>query len=148
LLLGAGGAARGVIQPLLAQRPSRLVLANRTPEKARLLAQSLAGDIEACAYAALAGRPFDLVVNATSASLAGTLPALPPGVFAPGAVAYDMMYGKGETPFLGFARREGAAVLADGLGMLVEQAAESFFIWRGVRPDTAPVLKLLRRQNA
>jgi shikimate dehydrogenase len=145
LLLGAGGAARGVIKPLFEQQPARLVLANRTLGKAQLLAQSFDGGLEASTYAALAGRQFDLVVNATSASLAGALPPLPPGVFEHGALAYDMMYGVGETPFLTFARAEGAAALADGLGMLVEQAAESFFIWRGVRPDTAPVLKLLRQ---
>jgi shikimate dehydrogenase len=148
LLLGAGGAARGVIRPLLEQRPAQLMLANRTPEKAQSLAQSFGGGLEACSYAALAGRQFDLVLNATSASLSGALPPLPPGVFARGALAYDMMYGVGETPFLAFARTEGAAALADGLGMLVEQAAESFFIWRGVRPDTAPVLKLLRQARA
>jgi shikimate dehydrogenase len=145
LLLGAGGAARGVIKPLFEQEPAQLVLANRTLGKAQLLAQSFDGGLEASTYAALAGGQFDLVVNATSASLAGALPPLPPGVFAHGALAYDMMYGVGETPFLAFARAEGAAALADGLGMLVEQAAESFFIWRGVRPDTAPVLKLLRQ---
>jgi shikimate dehydrogenase len=148
LLLGAGGAARGVIKPLLEQQPAQLVLTNRTLGKAHLLVQSLGGGLEAGTYAALAGRRFDLIVNATSASLAGALPPLPPGVFARGALAYDMMYGLDETPFLAFARAEGAAALADGLGMLVEQAAESFFIWRGVRPDTAPVLKLLRQATA
>jgi shikimate dehydrogenase len=147
LLMGAGGAARGVIEPLLEQKPAQLVLANRSLEKARSLAQSFHGAFEACTYAALAGRQFDLLVNATSASLAGELPPLPPGVFARGALAYDMMYGKGDTPFLAFARSEGAALLADGLGMLVEQAAESFFIWRGLRPDSAPVLKLLRQMQ-
>lgn len=147
LLLGAGGAARGVIEPLLALQPANLVLANRTLDKAQRLAQDFGGRIEASTYAALAGRQFDLVVNATSASLAGELPPLPPRVYAPGATAYDMMYGKGETPFLEFARSEGAALLADGLGMLVEQAAESFFIWRGVHPDSAPVLKLLRQTD-
>jgi len=145
LLLGAGGAARGVIEHLLKQQPAQLVLANRSLEKAQRLAQSFRGAFEAGTYAALAGRQFDLVVNATSASLAGELPPLPPRVFARGALAYDMMYAKGETPFLAFARGEGAALLADGLGMLVEQAAESFFIWRGLRPDSAPVLKLLRQ---
>ena len=149
LLLGAGGAARGVIEPLLQQQPAKLVLANRTLNKARRLAQSFSSAFEAGTYAMLAGGQFDLVVNATSASLTGELPPLPPGVFARGALAYDMMYGKGETPFLAFARSEGAAQLADGLGMLVEQAAESFFVWRGLRPDSAPVLKLLRQaQNA
>jgi shikimate dehydrogenase len=148
LLLGAGGAARGVIRPLLDQQPAQLMLANRTLVKAQLLAQRVRGEIDASTYAGLAGRQFDLVVNATSASITGALPPLPPGVFARGALAYDMMYGIGETPFLAFARAEGAAALADGLGMLVEQAAESFFIWRGVRPDTAPILKLLRQAIA
>ena len=144
LLLGAGGAARGVIRPVFEQQPAKLVIANRTFGKAQQLAQCVRGGVEAGTYAALAGTQFDLVVNATSASLAGQLPPLPHGVFARGALAYDMMYGRGETPFLAYARSEGAATLADGLGMLVEQAAESFFIWRGLRPDSAPVLKLLR----
>ena len=148
LLLGAGGAARGVIGPLLEQQPAQLIIANRTLDKARRLAQSFRDGLEASSYATLAGRQFDLIVNATSASLAGELPPLPRGVFARGALAYDMMYGMGETPFLAFARAEGAAALADGLGMLVEQAAESFFIWRGVHADTAPVLKLLRQTAA
>jgi shikimate dehydrogenase len=148
LLLGTGGAARGAIRPLFEQRPARMVLANRTLGKAQLLAQSFGDGLEAGTYAALAGRQFDLVVNATSASLAGELPPLPPGLFAPGALAYDMMYGRGDTPFLAFARGEGAATLADGLGMLVEQAAESFMIWCGLRPNTAPVLKLLRQSIA
>jgi shikimate dehydrogenase len=125
-----------------------LVLANRTHAKAQQLAQNFGGALEALTYAALAGRQFDVVINATSASLAGSLPALPRGLFAQGALAYDMMYGKGETPFLAFARGEGAATLADGLGMLVEQAAEAFLIWRGLRPDTAPVLILLRQAGA
>ena len=147
LLLGAGGAARGVIDPLLQQQPAQFVLANRRLDRAQQLAQSVQGALEASSYAALSNRQFDLVVNATSASLAGELPPLPRGVYAHGALAYDMMYGKGETPFLAFARGEGAALLADGLGMLVEQAAESFFVWRGVRPDSAPVLKLLRESS-
>ncbi len=145
LLLGAGGAARGVIEPLLERQPAQLVLANRTPDRAQRLAQDFGDALEPCTFAALAGRQFDLVVNATSASLAGELPPLPPGVFARGALAYDMMYGRGETPFLAFGRSDGAASLADGLGMLVEQAAESFFIWRGLRPDSAAVLRQLRR---
>ncbi len=148
LLLGAGGAARGVIRPLIEQQPAQLVITNRTLGTAQVLAQSFRDGVEAGTYAALAGKQFDLVVNATSASLAGELPPLPPGVFARGALAYDMMYGRGETPFLAFARSEGAAAFADGMGMLVEQAAESFFIWRGLRPDTAPVLKLLRQATA
>lgn len=148
LLLGAGGAARGVIEPLLGQQPAQLLIANRTLDKAQQLAQSFRGALEAASYAALADRQFDVVVNATSASLAGELPPLPPGVFARGALAYDMMYGVGETAFLAFARGAGAQTLADGLGMLVEQAAQSFFIWRGLYPDSPPVLKLLRQASA
>jgi shikimate dehydrogenase len=148
LLLGAGGAARGVLKPLLELQPSCLVIANRTLSRAQQLAQNFGGAIEALTNAALAGRQFEFVINATSASLAGALPPMPPGLFAAGALAYDMMYGKGETPFLAFARDGGAATLADGLGMLVEQAAESFLIWRGLRPDTAPVLQLLRQASA
>ena len=144
LLLGAGGAARGVLTPLLEQRPERLVIANRTLERAQELAQVFGENLEATDYTALRGNKFDLVINATSASLTGTSLPLPSGAFAKGALAYDMMYGRGETPFLAFARAQGAALLADGLGMLVEQAAESFQIWRGIRPDTAAVLRFLR----
>ncbi len=148
LLLGAGGAARGVLLPLLEQQPAALYLANRTPGKAHELRAAFAGRAGACrlesgGFAALAGRQFDLVVNATAASLAGEAPPLPEGLYAPGSLAYDMLYGR-ETPFLAAARAQGAARLADGLGMLVEQAAESFFLWRGVRPPTAPVLAQLR----
>jgi len=146
LLLGAGGAARGVIEPLLLQRPAQLMLANRTADRARELAQSFDRVLAAPSYAALAGMQFDLVINATSASLSGESPPLPPGVFAQGALAYDMMYAENETPFLKFARAEGAAARADGLGMLVEQAAESCFIWRGLRPGSAAVLRALRQQ--
>lgn len=144
LLVGAGGAARGVIPSLLDARPARLVVANRTPARAQALARAFDGALEASSFAALAGARFDIVVNATSASLANEAPALPPGLYADGAVAYDMVYGKGDTPFLAAARRDGAARCADGLGMLVEQAAEAFFLWRGVRPQTAPVIALLR----
>ncbi|HKY01447.1 MAG TPA: shikimate dehydrogenase [Burkholderiales bacterium] len=142
LLLGAGGAARGVIAPLLEAGVSGLSIANRTVEKAQKLAARF--PISAMAYAALTGQVFDLVINATSASLSSELPPLPEGVFAPGAMAYDMMYGKGETPFLAFARSQGATYCADGLGMLVEQAAASFYIWRSVQPATASVLSQLR----
>lgn len=154
LLLGAGGAARGALGPLLAAQPATLVLANRTPEKAHALAAQFAmhatahaaehGQLHGSAYPELAGQAFDLVINATSASLGGELPPLPVGVFAPGSLAYDMMYGKGDTPFMAFARAQGAARVADGLGMLVEQAAEAFFVWRGVRPDGAPLMARLR----
>ncbi len=145
LLMGAGGAARGVLLPLLEQRPASLYIVNRTAAKARELqgAFSAHGRVEAGGYPDLSGRRFDVIVNATSSGLADELPPLPPGIFAPGALAYDMMYGR-ETPFMAFARAHGASVVADGLGMLVEQAAESFFLWRGVRPEAAPVIRQLR----
>ena len=151
LLLGAGGAARGALGPLLAAAPAGLFLANRTADKALALAREFAGQAPAgCAlagggFADLCGLRFDLVINATSASLKGDVPPLPAGVFAPGSLAYDMMYSaSGETPFLAAARVAGAARCADGLGMLVEQAAEAFCVWRGVRPDSMSVLAGLR----
>jgi len=146
LLLGAGGAARGAIGPLLDAHPATLVIANRTASKALALAEHFAalGQVSGGAYSALSGQVFDIVINATSASLGGELPPLPAGLFAPGSLAYEMMYGRGDTPFLLYAREEGAARLSDGLGMLVEQAAEAFYLWRGVRPDAAPVMALLR----
>ena len=149
LLLGAGGASRGVIAPLLAGRPAALFIANRSPDKAQQLATAfadLAAGATLCggAFPELAGQQFDIVINATSASLSGDSLPLPAGVFAPGSLAYDMMYGKGETPFLALARTQGAAQCADGLGMLVEQAAEAFTLWRGKRPQTAAVLASLR----
>ena len=141
LLLGAGGAARGVVEPLLEQNPSALVIANRTVSRAQELAELFGRGVRASSFEALEGA-FDLVVNATAASLAGELPPLSPQLFTPETLAYDMMYGR-DTPFLAFARAQGAAT-ADGLGMLVEQAAEAFHLWRGVRPDTAPVIASLR----
>jgi shikimate dehydrogenase len=151
LLLGAGGAARGALLPLLGTQPASLTLANRTVARAEALAADFAErdtriPLDACGFNDLAGRQFDVVINATAASLADEAPPLPAGLYAAGALAYDMMYGRGDTPFLAAARRDGAAGLADGLGMLVEQAAESFQLWRGVRPDTAPVLAALRAQ--
>jgi shikimate dehydrogenase len=141
LLLGAGGAARGVIEPLLEQKPSALVMANRTVSRAQELAELFGHGVSACSFDAV-DTPFDLVINATAASLAGERPPLSPCVFTPDTLAYDLMYGR-DTPFLAFARTHGAAT-ADGLGMLVEQAAEAFYLWRGVRPDTAPVIAALR----
>ncbi|MGZ5090666.1 MAG: shikimate dehydrogenase [Burkholderiales bacterium] len=148
LLMGAGGASYGVCGPLLDQRPAVLVVANRSLDKAVALCQRFDAvhtqdtDMRAAAYGDLAGEQFDLIINATSAGLANAMPALPAGVFAPGALAYEMVYDKA-TPFMQFAQREGAHT-ADGLGMLVEQAAESFYVWRGVRPRTASVIQLLR----
>jgi shikimate dehydrogenase len=143
LLLGAGGAARGVLGPLLGEAPALVSIANRSVERAHLLAEQFAplGPVVGGAYDELDGI-FDIVINATSASLSGAMPPLPPGIFAPDSLAYDMMYGK-NTPFCTFARAQGAAQVSQGLGMLLEQAAESFFIWRGIRPDCAPVAEFL-----
>ena len=150
LLMGAGGAAQGVLSPLLEYEPSMLTIANRTVEKALRLAETfrhkpVAASSVLCGlpFGELAGHHFDLVINATSASLQGELPPLPADAFAAGALAYDMMYGRIPTPFLAYAAAHGAKT-SDGLGMLVEQAAESFLLWRGVRPETAPVIALLR----
>jgi shikimate dehydrogenase len=146
LLLGAGGAARGALLPFLEQKPAALVIANRTIAKATRLGEEFAGlgPLETGGYAGLGGRAFDVVVNATSASMTGELPPVAAAAFAPGALAYDLVYGKGLTPFLRLARESGATALADGVGMLVEQAAEGFQWWRGVRPDTAPVIAQLK----
>lgn len=146
LLLGAGGAARGVIAPLLSGQPASLFIANRSADKAKKLAEVFLdiARVSAGNFAETAGKSFDIVINATSASLSGQSLPLPPGIFAAGSLAYDMMYGKGDTPFMAQARGEGAARCADGLGMLIEQAAEAFFIWRGIRPATATVLAELR----
>jgi shikimate dehydrogenase len=151
LLLGAGGAARGAILPLLGERPAVLAIANRTMAKAEELVRAFAADagetrLSASSFAALAGQSFDVIINATAASLSDDVPPLPPGLYADGALAYDMMYGRGDTAFMAAARTDGAARVADGLGMLVEQAAESFTLWRGIRPDSRAVLAELRRQ--
>ncbi len=140
LLMGAGGAAMGVISPLR-DAGANITVANRTVDRAILLAERFV--VSSCSYQDLADRQFDVVINATSAGLSDDMPPLPSGLFAPGALAYEMMYGR-VTPFMRFAREHGASTVSDGLGMLVEQAAASFFIWRGVRPDTAPVIAALR----
>lgn len=149
LLLGAGGAARGVILPLLGQDPASLTLANRTLAKAEQLIAHFQNHttiaLQACEYSALNGA-FDLVINATSASLGGERLPIPDSVFAPNALAYDMMYGKDETPFLAQAREAGVTQRVDGLGMLVGQAAEAFELWTGLRPDVKPVLQMMRAQ--
>jgi shikimate dehydrogenase len=146
LLLGAGGASRGALLPLLEQQPGQLVLVNRTYAKARELVDQFAafGNLVAADYAALEG-VFDVVINATSASLNADLPPVPSQVFGAATLAYDMMYGKQPTRFMEFAAQQGAQV-RDGLGMLVEQAAEGFLLWRGVRPQTAEVFADLRAQ--
>lgn len=146
LMLGAGGAARGALLPFLAAGPVELVLANRDIEKATALARQVGpkGSVRACGYGALESiGHFDLVVNATSASLKGELPPVPPSVFAPEGTAYELAYGKGLTPFLRLARNAGVRGVADGVGMLVEQAAEAFAWWRGVRPETDAVIDRL-----
>ena len=145
LLLGAGGAARGALLPFLAEQPELLVIANRSVEKAQELAHigAARGQVRGCGYQDLAGQSFDIVFNATSASLRGELPPVPATVFAPGASAYELAYGKGLTPFLRLARDAGVQRLADGVGMLAEQAAEAFAWWRGVRPDTRAVIDQL-----
>jgi shikimate dehydrogenase len=147
LVLGAGGAARGIVLPLFDERVRSVVVCNRTAGKADALAASFAsrGPIEAVRPGMLRGRMFDLVINATSAGLAGDVELpWPAGLFRPRAFAYDMVYGDGGTAFLRWARAQGASRSADGIGMLVEQAAESFHLWRGVRPHTRAVFALLR----
>jgi shikimate dehydrogenase len=145
LLLGAGGAARGALLPFLEQDPEALVVMNRTVDKARTLGAQFPArrNLATGGYADFANRSFDIVVNATSASLRGELPPLAPTVFAEGCLAYDLVYGKGLTPFLRLARDAGAGRMADGIGMLVEQAAEAFVWWRGVRPATSALIKKL-----
>ncbi|MBI3481078.1 MAG: shikimate dehydrogenase [Nitrosomonadales bacterium] len=153
LLMGTGGAAWGIQLPLLSKNIRHLVLVSRSLEKAEAMRvhgsqyyeHAYDTEISTETYENLNGKQFDVVINATSSGLSDEMPPLPRGIFAPGALAYDMMYGR-ETPFMKFAREQGAAVVADGLGMLVEQAAEAFFIWRGVRPKTAPVIDALRKQ--
>lgn len=145
LLLGAGGAARGVLAPLLGLKPSQLAIVNRNVARARdLVAEfSSLGALTALAYGDLAGEPWDIVINATAASLAGELPPLPPGIVSAQSACYDLAYARDDTAFLLWAHQRGVARAVDGLGMLVEQAAESFHLWRAVRPDTASVLSAL-----
>jgi shikimate dehydrogenase len=146
LVVGAGGAVRGILGPILEEGVARLQLANRTASKAKELAAVFAplGNISAGGFDELGGETFDIVINATAASLQGEVPPLPRGIFAPGALAYDLMYGDAPTAFMQWAQRHGAARVSDGLGMLVEQAAESFLLWHDRRPETAPVITSLR----
>jgi shikimate dehydrogenase len=149
LLLGAGGGARGVIEPLLCEQPSQLVIANRTPGKALELARVYydLGEVEGCGLTDLAGRSFDLIINATAAGLRDEVPALPRRVVQAHSWCYDMMYADDPTAFMRWAREAGAARAIDGLGMLVEQAAEAFYLWRRMRPATAPVITALRQRR-
>lgn len=146
LLMGAGGAARGALLPFLEQKPAELVIANRTVEKAEALAAQASkyGPVSSSAYYELTRRQFDVVFNATSASLSAELPAVPATVFADDCLAYELVYGKGLTPFLRLAQNAGVKRLADGVGMFGEQAAEAFVWWHGVRPDTRAVIDHLR----
>ena len=149
LVLGAGGAVQGVLLPLLQQQPAAIVIANRTVAKADALCEKLAdaGNISSSSFEGLASQQFDGIINGTAASLQGEVPPLPDDVLTPGGWCYDMMYGSKPTAFVEWGKNHGAGNSVDGLGMLVEQAAESFKLWRNVYPDTAPVIKMLREEN-
>ena len=146
LILGAGGAVRGVLEPLLKEDPQSCVIANRTMSRAEELVDLFSdlGELSAVKYSELAGSRFDLIINGTSASLQGKLPSLPDNILEKEGSCYDMMYSKTPTTFVKWGLGCGASLSVDGLGMLIEQAAESFFIWRGVRPETEQVISLLR----
>lgn len=146
LILGAGGAVQGVIGPLLAGKPESITIANRTIAKADAIVTRFEhlGRLVSCGYPALDGRHFDLVINGTSLGLSNEVPPLPDDILNPGGCAYDMMYGREPTAFVRWAQQRNAAKALDGTGMLIEQAAESFWIWRGVRPETAPVIQELK----
>lgn len=148
LILGAGGAVRGILQPLLEREPQQVIIANRTYHKAEQLVAGFhdLGDVRALRYEELDQQPFDVVINGTSASLGAELPPLPEGLLIEGACCYDMMYGAEPTVFLRWAEAHGAQQTADGLGMLVGQAAEAFYLWRHIRPEVVPVITAMRRQ--
>ena len=147
LILGAGGAARGILDPLFDEQADRVVIANRTVNRAEKLVDIFSdrGYVSACGFDKLVSSNFDIVINATSASLQGDVPPLPEGLVNKNTCCYDMMYSAADTPFVAWAKAHGAGIALDGLGMLIEQAAESFFIWRGVRPETGLVIDLVRR---
>lgn len=148
LMIGAGGAARGVLAPLLGLEPETVVIANRTADRAKALASAFIdlGDVQGVGFRYITGGAYDLIVNATSASLTGEIPDVPIAVVGPDTFCYDMAYGRGDTPFMRWALELGCRTAVAGLGMLVEQAAESFRLWRGVRPLTAPVLAALEER--
>lgn len=145
LIIGAGGAVKGVIQPILSEAPASLTVSNRTLSKAEEIVETFKqmGSLKSLAFDGV-NKAYDLVINGTSASLGGQLPAVSSDIFSPQTVVYDMMYAKGDTVFNAWAKQCGAGVVLDGLGMLVEQAAEAFFLWRGVRPQTREVVQFLR----
>jgi shikimate dehydrogenase len=147
LILGAGGAVRGVLDPLFDEQPNRVVIANRAVSRAKQLADIFSdrGNMTACGFDELAGSSFDIVINGTSASLQGEVPPLPENLLKDNTCCYDMMYSETDTAFVTWAKVHGTGIALDGLGMLVEQAAESFFIWRGIRPETGSLIKLFRR---
>ena len=151
LLIGAGGASEGVLHPILATQPELLIITNRTLDKALNMVKRVEArdevlyvSVSAYAFDDLHGQQFDIVINATSAGLSDSQLPLPSSIFAPNALAYDMMYGR-ITPFMAFAKQHGAMVFV-GLGMLIEQAAEAFLVWRGIRPPTAPVIEMFKQQ--
>lgn len=148
LVIGAGGATRGILAPLLGLSPTLVVIANRTPGRAEALSAAFSdlGQTQGVGFEYLEPEPFDLVINATSASLSGEMPPIPPGVIGAQTVCYDLAYGRSATAFVRWARAQGCAQALQGLGMLVEQAAESFRLWRGVRPATGAVLEVLRER--
>jgi shikimate dehydrogenase len=147
LVLGAGGAVRGILDPLFDQNPARVVIVNRTLTRAEGLADAFSdrGVVTACSYEDLSGQQFRFVINGTAASLHGEVPPLPDDLLGKDAFCYDLMYANTDTVFIEWAQSHGTVRAHDGLGMLVEQAAESFFIWRGIRPETAPVIDMLRK---
>ena len=147
LIIGAGGAVRGVIEPLLDSKPAALTIANRTKEKALQLAEDFSdlGNIKACGLDEFGTSSYDIIINGTSASLSGELPALPAALITENTFCYDMMYATEPTPFMRWAREHGAKHVVDGKGMLVEQAAESFRLWRGCEPETASVIEALSK---
>ena len=149
LILGAGGAVRGVLGPLLEREVRDVMIANRTPVKAQQIATEFAdmGKVAGCAFSDLRGPSYDLIINATSAGLQGEMPLLPAGIVGEQTVCYDMAYGRGQTPFTSWAKSLHAAHAGKGWGMLVEQAAESFLLWRGIRPDTQPALEALAQYS-
>jgi shikimate dehydrogenase len=149
LILGAGGASRGIIEPLMEQSPSLIVIANRTVEKAITLSTEFSqlGNISGSAYDGIKNQQFDLILNATSASLTGELPPLMDTLLAKNGCCYDLAYGNKPTPFVNWGKSHGAEKSLDGLGMLVEQAAEAFYIWRGIRPETSNIIELLNSER-